>query len=297
MSAGVLPIVIAAVLWGLWYPLHVFILPEIGAVPATFITCVVASVCVMATYRLSLARIVHLFLRYPVHYGLLGFLGTAFATVAMLLALQRIDMGPATVLEKVQPVFTVLLAGVFLKERLSLGVWPYALGCLVMSCAVVVGRGLLDGAALSGRVDWVGVLCVILAAFSWATAGVLGRFLMTRGAQPQEVVLMRFSVGAVCLLPFMVLPLGDAVQFTPSVVSMGLVIGTAVLCSAVAYHLYYLGLRDVSAGQASFLELLTPLVSVVCGVFFLRESYDWVQVVGGLVLLLCVYKMSVMKAR
>ncbi len=84
-----------------------------------------------------------------------------------------------------------------------------------------------------------------------------------------------FTVGGLLLAPLAVL---SGISFTPGVAAIGLLILLGTGPTAVAYTLYFRGLREAAPGTAALLALLEPLTAAVLAALILG---DRLTVTGG----------------
>jgi drug/metabolite transporter, DME family len=97
-----------------------------------------------------------------------------------------------------------------------------------------------------------------------------------------------FTLGGLVLLPLTVFDggLGFGAGLSPAklAAAAGLLLALAVGPTAVAYTLYYRGLRTESAATAALLTLLEPLAAAVLGATFLGDRLGVTGVAGALIL-------------
>jgi drug/metabolite transporter (DMT)-like permease len=190
----------------------------------------------------------------------------------------------AALLQKLQPIFAITLAVIFLKEKLSPKFWLFALPALVG--AYLVTFGLANPAGLwssGGHLHLLGPALAVGAAILWAGGTVVGRSLLG-GVDLQIVNGMRFVFGLIFLTLYVAL--GYSFQFgqmTPlfwrNVTIIALVTGFFSLL------LYYYGLRSTKASVATLMELGYPLALTLVNWKFLGITLDAWQIIGALILL------------
>jgi DME family drug/metabolite transporter len=170
--------------------------------------------------------------------------------------------------------------------------------------AGVAGR-LFDGEPLTGRwaaatalalsgvlllvlgggdasVDPLGIMLAVISGSGYATYAVLAKRLLRLGHAPERVMAASFSLGAVLLVP--VLVLGDLSWLGGGDgIAMALFLGA--IPTALAYILFARGLRHLTPGETATLTLAEPLTATGLGVLALGERPGVVAAVGaGLVL-------------
>lgn len=190
----------------------------------------------------------------------------------------------AALLQKLQPLFAIILAVIFLKEKLNPKFWLLALPALFG--AYLVTFGLASPLALwysGGAFHFLGPVLAILAAVLWAGGTVVGRSLL-KGLDFQFVNGMRFVFGFLFLMLYVLVL--EKMQFsvmTPLFWRNVVII--AMLTGFFALLLYYYGLKHTKASVATLMELGYPLALTAVNWKFLGITLDIWQIVGALVLL------------
>src|SRR4249919_2970488 len=97
------------------------------------------------------------------------------------------------------------------------------------------------------------------------------------GLIPISFVYWSQLAAGVGLLPLI---LRSAVRRELSPPVVGNVLGLALLCSAVAYLLYYRLIADVGPTRALTVAFLMPMFGMAWGALFLGETITWPMIVG-----------------
>jgi drug/metabolite transporter (DMT)-like permease len=217
--------------------------------------------------------------------------GSALATVLFTEALSRGNPTTAILLQKCQPLFTFLLAGPLLGERLTRRHWGYlaagASGAWLVSFGANGGvTGLLPAIP---RVEATAALLALGASALWGTSTVLGRFLSPQSSFP-TVTALRFVVAlpmlfAITQLTGVALPVPNSNE-TMRLVTMALVPGLAALL------LYYRGLQGTPAALAAIAELCFPTTALILNWLFLNQHPAALQIAGFLVIWIVVWRLQ-----
>lgn len=213
--------------------------------------------------------------------------GMVLGNILLYVALARLDLTLASLLERSQPVFVVLLSRVWLNERLNARTAWYCFLALIGATLLV----LREPSSFSFSVlDPWGLAAILGTGFVWAVSTIFGKRLADQNLSARDMSVIRFVLGAVLLGPALplCLPLGALV---PSV-NLLLTAGTIALLGVAGFLLYYRGLRHVSANRSAFLELTQPLVGVLLGVCVLGESLTLLQLAAIPLLLYSVAKLA-----
>ncbi|MFD0804206.1 DMT family transporter, partial [Streptomonospora algeriensis] len=208
---------------------------------------------------------------------------SALATTLFTLAFTVADPITPQVLQKLQPVFAIVLAVLLLGERLAPRFALYALPALAGAWVLAFPDPL--GVSVS---DAYGAALAVSAALLWAAGTVLGRLAGTR-LTFMHVTVLRFAFGLPMAL-VITLVSGASLAVEPARLP-GLVL-LAVIPGLLALTLYYWGLRRTAASRATLAELAFPLVSAVVGAVLLGGSLEWSQWAGGAAVLAAVTLMA-----
>lgn len=188
-------------------------------------------------------------------------------------------------LQKTQPIFALLLAGLVLGERRSSGFWVWCALALTGACLLVVGDKDFEPHLL-GRVRVEQALLAIGASALWGAATVAGRPLSV-ALPPSLLAGARFALAlpVLGLLSLLAAPPPMAAR-TPEIA--GLLCLIALLPGLLGMGLYYWGLRGTAASVATLAELCYPLTTLLIGVVVLHSSITPGQWLGLALLLAAV---------
>jgi drug/metabolite transporter, DME family len=208
----------------------------------------------------------------------LGAIAVAIAgyQLAFFAAVDRTGVAVGTVVALGSAPAIAGVAGWVVDREPLTGRWAAA---TALACAGVLLLVLGGGGA---SVDALGIILAVLSGSGYATYAVLAKRLLRRGHAPERVMAASFSLGALLLVP--VLVLGDVSWLaTGDGIAMALFLGA--IPTALAYVLFARGLRHLTPGETATLTLAEPLTATGLGVLALGERPGAVAAVGaGLVL-------------
>jgi drug/metabolite transporter (DMT)-like permease len=191
----------------------------------------------------------------------MGLLGVPVYNFAFLHGLKTVPSGTAALVIALNPVFTAVLARVFLKEAFGL---RRTVG-LVLALAgvfVVIRYG------TDKPVDWPylsSALVLTLAPLSWALYTVIGRGLPV-AADPFDTTYALLFVGSLPLLVLATPALGRSLLAHPG--ALGAALYLAVPCTLVGYAGWIWALKRLPAGEvAAFVFLNPPLANLWARLF------------------------------
>jgi drug/metabolite transporter (DMT)-like permease len=206
--------------------------------------------------------------------------GSALATLAFTAAFQHGNPDVVVLLQKTQPLWALLAAGVLLGERPPARLLPLGLAALVG--AYLLSFGWTDPAhAFSGAQGTAAALALAAAAM-WGAATALGRSAL-RHTTPNTLTGLRFVL-AVPLLAVIAASHGALAAASSGSVDWLRVVLLAAIPGLLGILLYYRGLRRTPASIATFAELAFPATALVVNYFALGATVDGTQMVGLAVL-------------
>ncbi len=208
-------------------------------------------------------------------------MGSTFAgyQVSYFAAIAHIGVAAAVMINICSaPIFTAILARIFLGESLS-RMTLLALVGAVLGTALLVG-GVPQQGALPVLLS--GAALALTAGFSYSIVVLTGRVLAPR-YHPIQPITLAFTLGAVLLAPVVALSGNLYLGYSPW--GWGILIYLGVVPTAIAYVLYLHGMRTTSATITAILTLLEPLGSTLLAILFLGERLAPLGI-GGIILLL-----------
>ncbi|WP_455354807.1 EamA family transporter [Streptomyces sp. SYSU K217416] len=207
--------------------------------------------------------------------GVLGALNIGVFFALLFVAAYRLPGGVAATIGAVQPLLVAGLSAGLLGRRLTLRTTAAAV-------AGVAGVGLLVLRA-DARLDPLGVAAAAGGAVVMATGVVLSK----RWSSPAPLLAVtgwQLVAGGLLLLPVALLVEGPppATLSTANLAGYGYL---AIVGSALAYALWFRGIRALSPTDVTFLGLLSPVVATILGWLVLDQQLTAVQALGALVVL------------
>lgn len=229
-----------------------------------------------------------------IYFMLVALFGGALGTLAIVKSLFLLNFNNLSVivlLQKLQPVFAILLARVILKERIKTGFALWAVIALIAGYFMTFGWNLPDFST-NGIVTVYAALLSLLAAFSFGSSTVFSKKILGNYSFVSSTF-FRYGFTTVIMLVIVLAcgHIGDFTLVTPRnwlfVVLIGLTTGSG------AIFLYYYGLRNVKASISTFLELLYPITAVVLDYFVNHTKYSIVQWIAASVMLFSIVMLNV----
>ena len=156
--------------------------------------------------------------------------------------------------------------------------WVIATALAAAGVAILLRAGAAAGTGVSAP----GVALAVAAGASYATYTLAAKRLLSDGHAPERVMGAAFGLGALALLPVLLLDRPDAL-LSPGGIALAGFLG--VVPTALGYVLFSRGLRRLTAAETSTLTLAEPLTAGLLGAAVLGEHLTALSGLGaGLVL-------------
>jgi drug/metabolite transporter (DMT)-like permease len=267
-------LVLLAALWGASFLFTRIAAPAFGPIALAELRVAIAAVMLVAllAWRADLSEL-------RTHAGrflVLGAVNTAIPFSLFAYAALTITAGLASILNATVPLFGALVASAWLRERLAPLQW---LGMAIGMAGVVGLSASKAEFAVGGGALAIGA--GLLASLSYGVAASVVKRYFT-GVRPLAVAAGSQAAAALLLLPFAIAlwpaaPIG-AVDWTA-----GIALG--VLCTGLAYLLYFRLLARVGPARAMTVTFLIPAFAMLWGWLFLGEEITGAMLAGCAVIL------------
>ena len=206
----------------------------------------------------------------------LGLLNNVIPFGLIVFGQQTIGAGLAAILNATTPLWTVLIAALFLAdERFSkqklFGVLLGLVGVIVM-----VGPDSLAGISRNLGAQ----LAVLGATLSYAFASVFGRRFAAAKISPLHTALGQVTVSSFILVPLALMIDTPWASALPSQATIFAILGLAVLSTAGGYLLFFNILERAGATNVSLVTLLIPPSAIAMGMLFLEETLQGIHFIG-----------------
>lgn len=291
-NTGFWLVVLGAALWGVDPLFRILLLETMTSTQIVLVEHIIVSLIALPVLWKFRADLKNLRARHWIAVIFISWGGSALATVLFTLALTHNDPNTVLLLQKMQPLFAIVMAKLMLKETL-----PRRFGGLFI--IALAGTYLLTfGLTLpsAGWDSWVhaGSLLSLGAAALWGGSTVMGR-LMLGQTRYETVTSLRFVV-ALPLLIFMTWNEGAPWSFPSGTGAQAAVIlnilGQALLPGLLSLLLYYKGLSSTKASVATLAELSFPMAGVLVNWIAFRTLITWEQLIGFILIWIALFAIS-----
>ena len=217
-----------------------------------------------------------------------GLFGTLWFTTA-LGKVHFISLSVVFLLQKLQPIFAISSATIFLKEKFERGYIPWALLALVSAYFVTFPSGTVNLATGAGTA--IAALYALGAAFAWGTSTTFSKMLLGK-VEAKVSTFFRFLFTTIIVLPVLFIFGYGSSLATPTTTQFGLFALIAVSTGMVALLIYYKGLAKTPVHISTILELTFPFIAILLDKIVNHTTLSPVQWLAAFVLVFSIYKIT-----
>jgi len=218
--------------------------------------------------------------------------GGAIGTMAITKALfyvNYVNLSIVVLIQKLQPVFALILAAIILKEKLPKEFFNWAGLAIIGAYFMTFGMNIpnLD----TGDKTAEAALFALLAAFSFGFSTVLSKRAL-RNVTYEVGTYLRFLMTTILML-LIVLFLGQFsdIQNVTETQSIVFII-IAFSSGGLAIFLYYFGLKRITASVATIAEMAFPITAVLLEYILRGNMLGWAQWMGTLILIFSIVRVT-----
>jgi len=278
---GYLYVVLAAVCWGTAGSAAKFLMNAgVTSFQLVQLRVTVATVVLflwLFTFQRHLLRISKKDLPYLIS---LGAFAMAAAQFTYLLAISKIQVAAAILLQYMAPTLIILYSIIFKREKLT----PLLLVAVVgatAGCYLLVGGYRLNVLSMNR----IGIISGLLAAVFFAWYSLQGEYGMRK--YPSLTVLFYALLFATVSWNIFYPPL-EAFSREYSPASWGWIFFIGIMGTALPFGLYLKGVSLIRSTRACLTAMLEPIIAGIVSYFFLNEAMEPLQILGGFLVVLSV---------
>ncbi len=289
---GTIAISISAILWGFD---GVVLTPRLNNLHVIFVVFVLhlTPFLLMNLFLYRQYRHLRHFLRQDhITFFLIALFGGALGTIAIVKALFLVNFEQLSVvvlLQKLQPIFAIILAYILLKEKIRSGFAIWAGIAIIASYFLTFGFSLPNVENHPNTI--YAALYALLAAFSFGSSTVFSKkILMSHNFI--TATFYRYFYTTI-IMTFLVLVSGNLMEFKQATTENWLIILLiGITTGSGAIFIYYYGLRRVKAIIATISELLFPISAILFDYLINDSLLTPVQLISAAVMVFAIIKLN-----
>ena len=209
------------------------------------------------------------------HYLILGFFNSALPFLLFAYAALSLTASVLSVINATAPMFAALIAALWSREAISS---KKRFGLLLGTAGVALLVGFDSVASKPGAPLAIGA--ALLAAFSYSVASAYSK--AARSVEPFANAHGSMWGATVLVLPTLAFFPSPGVA-TPDILGAALALG--IMCTGIAYILYFKLIDDVGTTSALTVTFLNPLFGILWGALFLHEVVGWHTIAGAAIVI------------
>jgi drug/metabolite transporter (DMT)-like permease len=271
---------IMVVVWAFAFPFIKIGLEELSFINLTIMRFFI--VCLILPFILIFGkkRISKLHRKDIIPIFLLGFFGVMVYHLGLNYGEQYISPAAASLIIATIPVQIVILAIIFLKEKITL---LKTLGVIIAMSGVVV-ISIWGKAESSLKVEYIfGAIAVLIAALMGALYTVSGKKLLDRYTG-LSLTIYAMLLGSIGLIPFLNYSIIEQVS-NMSINTWFAVIFLGVFSTIVGYVIWYVALENRTASEISIFLYAIPVFSTIFSYILFRDEITLMFVFGGILVI------------
>lgn len=217
-----------------------------------------------------------------------GLFGTLWFTTA-LGKVGFITISVVFLLQKLQPIFAITTARIFLKEKLDKRYIKWALLAILAAYFVTFKNGYVNLATGEGTI--IAALYALGAAFAWGSSTTFSKMLLGK-VDFKISTFYRFLVTVLVAFPVLfIFGYGSSLS-APTFSQFGWLALIAISTGMVALLIYYRGLAKTPVHISTILELTFPFVAILLDFIVNHTVLSVTQWVAALVLVFSIYQIA-----
>src|SRR3990167_2199219 len=217
-----------------------------------------------------------------------GLFGTLWFTTA-LGKVHFISISVVFLLQKLQPIFAITTARIFLKEKLDQRYIKWALLAIISAYFVTFPNGVVNLATGEGTI--IAALYALGAAFAWGSSTTFSKMLLGK-VRAEVSTFYRFLFTVFIALPVLLLFGYGSSLGAPTPVQFGLLALIAISTGMVALLIYYKGLAKTPVHISTILELTFPFIAILIDMKLYHTVLVPMQWIAALVLVFSIYQIA-----
>jgi drug/metabolite transporter (DMT)-like permease len=206
----------------------------------------------------------------------MGALNNVIPMSLIVFATHSIGAGLASILNAMTPLFTIIVAHFVSDDEKITPNKLFGIGLGVVGVTILIGPDALT--TLSGSV--IAKFACLGAALSYALSNNFGRRFARLGIKPLSIAFGQVTASSAMLLPFSLMIDRPWTLPVPSTAPLLSVLGLGILCTALAYVIFFRVLNRSGALAVALVTLMIPPSAVVLGMLVLGETASLGSLVG-----------------
>ena len=217
-----------------------------------------------------------------------GLIGTLWFTTA-LLQVHFISFSVVFLLQKLQPIFAISTASVFLKEKFDKRYILWAVIALLSAYFVTFKNGFVNLSTGEGTI--IAAIYALGAAVAWGSSTTFSKMLLNK-VRAEVSTFYRFLFTVLIALPILLIFGYGSSLGTLTLPQSGYFVLIAVSTGMVALLIYYKGLSKTPVHISTILELTFPFIAILIDMRLYHTVLSLSQWIAAVLLVFSIYKIA-----
>ncbi|UOF92112.1 DMT family transporter [Fodinisporobacter ferrooxydans] len=212
-----------------------------------------------------------------------GAINAAIPFVLIATAELKLSSGLSSILNATTPLFSLVVSAIVLNEKIT----PSKLAGIIAGIAGVIiltSVGPVSSDSSSAHGNGLFIAASLGAAFCYSIGTIYARRI-TAGMHPITAAYGQQLGASIFLLPF---SLAFLPQHAPGQLIVFSTLALAIVCTALAYIIYFRLLAKIGGTKTLTVTFLVPGFGIIWGAVFLHEKIAWNEILGLFVILIAV---------
>jgi drug/metabolite transporter (DMT)-like permease len=290
--AGAIFISIAATMWGLD---GVVLTPRLYNLDVSLVVFILHALpfVLMHTFLYREYRYLKVFTaRDYLVIGLIALFGGAIGTISIVKALFLVnfqELSVVVLLQKLQPVFAIILAAIILKEKINKYFILWASIALIGGYFLTFGFGAPD--FKTGSKTAVSAMYALLAAFSFGSSTVFSKMILHKYSY-KTATFYRYGFSSLFMLIWLIAAGKSISMLHVTTMNWLIFFIIAITTGSGAIFLYYYGLNHVKASIAVMCELFFPISTIIFDYIFNGARLSAVQWISAALMVFAIVNLN-----
>ena len=221
-----------------------------------------------------------------------GLFGTLWFTTA-LLKVHFISFSVVFLLQKLQPIFAITTASIFLKEKFERKYIRWAVLAFVAAFFVTFKDGMIN--FKTGEATIIAALYAFGAAVAWGSSTTFSKMILTKVSSKTSTFYRFLFTAIISFLVVIIFGYSTSIT-TITVPQLGLFLLIAISTGMVALMIYYKGLARTPVHISTILELTFPFIAIFIDMTLYHTVLSFTQWIAAILLTFAIYKIARLKS-
>lgn len=265
-------------IWGMSFLFMRIAVPVFGPEIFAFSRVLIASIFLYVVSQFNRSEL--LFKNYWLEYFIIAFFNSALPFLMFGIASQKLNASTMSILNATTPVFGFAISILIGKAKMSFKV-IFGMVICIFGVFLISAKAAFDGSD-----SLTNIIAALIASCCYGVASNYIKY--SKGAHKISSFSVAYGsmiASSILLAPMLLVPILSQKQIPFNISAILAIMGVGILCSGVAYIIYFKLIKEVGPTSALTVTFLLPMFGTLWGVVFLGEKFTQ-NTLFGLVIVL-----------